>query len=244
MNRFYIDEEYLMPDGLYLSPEDVHHAKNVLRLKVGDPVEIIHRRCRYAAAIAEISAEGIRVTPGSPLPSTEPSLRITLFQGLPKGDKMDWIVQKAVELGADNIIPVQMSRSVVRLKPQDGRKKADRWRRIAREAGKQSGRCVLPDVSDPVAFASLSDHLSSLDAVVVPWESCSCGGPKFFVSGHKDIHSLGIIIGPEGGITDHEIAFLEKEKCIPVTLGPRILRTETAGLASIAAFLSLYGEME
>ena len=243
MNRFYIEDDLQM-DGLYLSPEDVHHAKNVLRLKTGDPVEIIHRRCRYAAVIAEMSAEGIRVMPGSPLPSTEPSLRITLFQGLPKGDKMDWIVQKAVELGAHKIIPVQMSRSVVRLNSQDGRKKADRWRKIAREAGKQSGRCILPEVSDPVAFNHLSGHLSSLEAVTVPWESCTTGGPKSFISGHNDIRSLGIIIGPEGAITDEEISVLEKEHCIPVTLGPRILRTETAGLASIAAFLSLYGEME
>ena len=243
MNRFYIDDDLQM-DGMYLSPEDVHHAKNVLRLKVGDPVEIIYRQCRYAAVIAETSAEGTRVIPGSPLPSTESSLKITLFQGLPKSDKMDWIVQKAVELGAYKIIPVQMARSVVRLNSQDGRKKADRWRKIAREAGKQSGRCILPEVSDPVAFNHLSDYLSSLDAVAVPWESCTAGGPKNFVSGHTDIRSLGIIIGPEGGITDEEIAVLEKERCIPVTLGPRILRTETAGLASIAAFLSLYGEME
>ena len=243
MNRFYIDDDLRM-DGLYLSPEDVHHAKNVLRLKAGDPVEIIHCGCRYAAVIAETTAAGTRVIPGSPLPSTEPSLRITLFQGLPKGDKMDWIVQKAVELGAYKIIPVQMARSVVRLNYQDGRKKADRWRKIAREAGKQSGRCILPEVSDPVAFNHLSDYLSSLEAVAAPWESCTTGGPKNFVSGHNDIRSLGIIIGPEGGITDDEIAVLEKEHCIPVTLGPRILRTETAGLASIAAFLSLYGEME
>lgn len=244
MNRFYIDGDNWQPDRVYLSPEDVHHARNVLRLKAGDQVEIIHHGCHYDGMIAEVSSDSIRIAPGSPLPSTEASLRITLFQGLPKGEKMDWIVQKSVELGVEKIVPVQMSRCVVRLKGQDGRKKADRWQRIAREAGKQSGRCILPEVMEPVDLMHLPPLLTCLDAVVIPWESCGSGGPKSFAALHPDLQSLGIVIGPEGGIDADEISFLKCRQCTPVTLGPRILRTETAGLAAVSAFLSLYGEME
>lgn len=238
MHRFYADA--LSEQGLaYLSPEDAKHALRVLRMNPGDPAELILPGQRYRAVLRE----GAALEPLEELPSTEARLRITLFQGLPKADKMDWIVQKAVEIGVDRIVPVIMNRCVVRLSPQDAEKKVLRWNRVAREAGMQSGRCRLPEVAPVISLRELPEIASSLDLCVVPWEEECTMGPRKFVAAHPDFASLGILIGPEGGIESGEIAFLGSA-FFPLTLGPRILRTETAGLTAAAVFLALAGEME
>ena len=121
-------------------------------------------------------------------------------------------------------------------------KKQTRWQRIAREAGKQSGRCILPDVSMPVSLPDLPSLAHSMDAAIVPWEQASSLGPDAWHAAHPDIQSLGILIGPEGGISSEEIAFI-RDSFQPITLGPRILRTETAGLVAAAAMFALFGEM-
>ena len=244
MNRFYLDPAAGSAGPLSLSPEDAHHARDVLRLKAGDAIECVQNGIRFSAVLSQVTRDGVLLEKGAPLPSTEAALSITLFQGLPKGDKMEWIIQKSVELGVTRIVPVQMARSVVRLKAQEGERKAERWRKIAREAGKQSGRCLIPEVTAPVAPDQLSSLFSGLQAVAVPWEDCRVKGPKAFSADHPGLRSLGIVIGPEGGISPEEIAFLRQAGCVPITLGPRILRTETAGLAAVSAFLCLYGEME
>lgn len=236
MHRFYpiINDSGL----LQLTAEDYHHARNVLRLKPGDPVEVVKEGLRFQAALLK---DGLLEILDS-LPSTEPRLKITLFQGLPKGDKMEWIIQKAVEIGVSSIVPVRMERCVTRLRQEDEIKKQARWQRIAREAGKQSGRCLLPDVSLPVSFRDLPAMVQSLDAAAVPWEQASSFGPEAWHAAHLSAQSIGILIGPEGGISPEEIAFI-RDSFQPITLGPRILRTETAGLVAAAALFALYGEM-
>ena len=244
MHRFYAEESALPREGrLTLSPEDTRHALRVLRLREGDRVEVFAGGNRYEAVLAEPEGQRLTLRALGPLPSTEPRLQLTLFQGLPKADKMDWIIQKAVELGVSRIVPVRMSRCVVRLEERDALRKTERWQRIAREAGKQSGRCVIPEVVPPADFARLSERTAPLEVCAVPWEEAGSAGPLAFVREHPSPASLGILIGPEGGISPEEIASLPSG-CVPVTLGPRILRTETAGLAAAAAFLALYGEME
>ena len=237
MHRFYSDSDVL-------SAEDAHHALNVLRLSVGDEVELITDGCRYRAVLDFVASGEVRLARKELLASTEPSLSVTLFQGLPKGDKMDWIVQKAVELGIAEIVPVSLSRCIVRLDEKGRKAKTERWQKIAREAGKQSGRCVIPRVHMPVSLQQLPACFASLDAVVVPWEECPSGGPLSFFRLHENLSSLGILIGPEGGITPDEIQFLLRCNAQPITLGKRILRTETAGLAAVSALFGLYGEME
>ena len=235
-HRFYADG---LTDGLaVLSPEDANHALRVLRMVPGDPAELILNGQRFRAVLRE----GARLELLEPLPSTEAALRITLFQGLPKADKMDWIVQKAVEIGVARIVPVVMSRCVVKLTPADAEKKVLRWNRIAREAGKQSGRCVLPEVSSPVPLSRIPEMAAPLEARAVPWEETSAMGPAAFLAARPNLRSLGLVIGPEGGIDPAEIETLSGFQ--PLTLGPRILRTETAGLAASAAMLALAGEME
>ena len=236
MHRFYAD---LMADGIArLTPEDAKHALKVLRLSPGDEVELISDGLRYRAILRNDAVLEVK----EPLASTETALRITLFQGLPKGDKMDWIVQKAVEIGINRIVPVRMNRCVVRLSEPDAGKKQLRWSKISREAGKQSGRCLIPEVSVPVSLRDVKSMAKDLDACIVPWEEAKDSGPLSFMQSHPDIQSLGILIGPEGGIEPSEIDFLGSA-FFPVTLGPRILRTETAGLAAAAAVLAVSGEM-
>ena len=240
MHRFYLDEG--REDTLL--PEDARHALTVLRMKSGDPLEVFAGEKRYLAEILDVSGETVRVRRLSLLPSTEPRLRITLFQGLPKAEKMEWIIQKAVELGVDQVVPVLMRRCVVQWKPSDGARKLERWSRISREACKQSGRCRIPEISSPVPLKNLPPLLSSLSACAVPWEEADGMGPSAFARMHPGLTSLGIVIGPEGGIDPEEMEALSREGCAAITLGPRILRTETAGLATISAFMALYGEME
>jgi len=244
MHRFYADESRSSMDRAFLTPEDARHALTVLRLKAGDPVEVFWNFRRYEARIAEITDGDVALTPLIPLSSVEPALSITLFQALPKADKMDWIVQKAVELGVCRLVPVRMRRCVVRLEEKDIPRKTERWQRIAHEAGKQSGRSREMEVLPPQPLSALRGLFDPLDCVMVPWEECAQGGPLAFSRAHPDLTSLGIVIGPEGGIDSKEMDLLTAASCVPVTLGPRILRTETASLAAVSAILALYGEME
>ena len=177
-------------------------------------------------------------------PEDEVRLRLTLFQGLPKADKMDMIVQKAVELGVHRVVPVLMERSIVRPDEAGMRKKQERWQKIAREACKQSGRTDDMEVALPVPLSSLSETLTSLDAVAVPWEEAGAVSLRTWQADHADAISVGILIGPEGGISPGEIERLQSAGAQSVTLGPRILRTETAGLCAVSCLMLLYGEME
>ena len=244
MHRFYADPIRSNDDTAFLMHEDARHAMTVLRLKPGDHVEIIRDGSRFDAEISQAGDRDVTVRIISQLPSTEPALTVTLFQGFPKADKMDLIVQKATELGVSRIVPVLMSRCVVRPDPKDMERRLERWRKIAREAGKQSGRCLVTEITGPARPDRLAD-VAPLPAVnIVPWEEASGFGPLAFRKCHPELHSLGILIGPEGGIEKEEIIILQSAGFIPVTLGKRILRTETAGLAAVSAFMSLYGEME
>ncbi|MBR6954253.1 MAG: 16S rRNA (uracil(1498)-N(3))-methyltransferase [Clostridia bacterium] len=244
MNRFYAGEAPAADKLVPLSREDTLHAVRVLRLKPGDRAELFWQDQRYLAEAVSLDSESALFRVLSPLPSTEARLRITLFQGISKADRMELTIQKAVELGAEAVVPVAMTRCVARLEPGDAGRKIERWQKIAREACKQSGRCVEPAVSTPVTIPALCRALAGYDAALVPWEEAEGYGPAAFHRDHPEVRRLALVIGPEGGITPEEIGALQAAGCRPVTLGPRILRTETAGPAAIAALMALYGEMD
>jgi len=244
MHRFYPDPALSKDDFEFLTADDSRHALTVLRLKAGTQVEVISGGLRWLAEIVGEESRIVCVRKLSLLPSTEPKLAVTLFQGIPKADKMDWIVQKATELGVSRIIPVAMERSVVRLSEADGRKKTERWQKISREAGKQCGRCVLPEICPPATIEQLAAGTDLPALNVVPWEEAEGFGPLALHNAWPKTDSLGILIGPEGGISNREIGLLKSEGFLPMTLGKRILRTETAGIAAVASLMSLYGEME
>ena len=243
MHRFYVEEDHLLQQIAALAPEDARHALRVLRMEKGAAAEILCGGTRYLARMLESQGTEVRFQLEEALLTTEPALEITLFQGLSKADRMEWTVQKAVEVGVHAIVPVRMARCVVKLDDREAEKKQERWQRIAREAGKQSGRCFLPSVSLPRSLPEVLQAAQALDACAVPWEEASALGPGAFTAAHPEIHSLGILIGPEGGIEPEEIASLTGV-FEPITLGPRILRTETAGPVAAAVMLALRGEME
>lgn len=247
MHRFFADEGGIAGGMASLNAEDSRHAVRVLRLAPGDEIELVAAPRRVLARIE--TADEARVTARvlRELRSTEADTRLTLYQGLPKADKMEFIVQKGTELGVSAIVPVAMERSVVRLVGKDAQKKAERWQKIAREAVKQCARAEVPEVCTPRRLAALEGELAALDLLMVPWEDARDGSIAACLApfeGRKGLR-VGILIGPEGGISAKEADWLVKRAGGRlVTLGPRILRTETAGLAAIAVTMALRGEME
>lgn len=236
MNRFFADDRGIVDGGAFLEATDAHHALKVMRLGVGDEIILMDGQGRYLAQISDAGDNRVACRILQALPSTEARLKVTLYQGLPKSDKMDWIVQKATELGVDTIVPVAMQRCVVQLKGKDGEKKQERWQKIAREAAKQSGRTKVPEVMAPVALSKLT--FSS--PLVIPWEDEHSTSLTAYHQSHPELDAIGVLIGPEGGIDPQEIAALPGD---PITLGPRILRTETAGLCALSALYTLYGDL-
>ena len=214
-----------------LSREDSHHALRVLRIKPGSYVQAAWKGRRYAGELLE--RDGLAaVKLERALPSTESPLRITLYQGLPKGDKLENVIRAATELGAAAIVPCLFSRCVARAEAaQEGRKR-ERLVKIMREAAMLSYRTVLPELGEVLDFDALCDRLKGHQLALVPWEEAE--GAAFPVVPYG-ICDIALVIGPEGGITAEEIARMPAKA---VSLGPRILRTETAGAAAMAMLMA------
>ena len=247
MNRFFADERGVQDGVAYLSSEDSRHALRVLRLDVGDELELVCAPRRYVASIEEAGEDGVRVSVREELACTEPRTQVTLYQGLPKADKMELIAQKTTELGVYAIRPVAMERCVVKLEGKDAGKKTERWQKIAREAVKQCARVTVPDILSPKKLAQLEEELKQLDVLIVPWEDARDGSIRQALAPFEGEEALrvGILIGPEGGISEKEAHWLaDNARAKLVTLGPRILRTETAGLCALTMVMAFRGEME
>ena len=172
---------------------------------------------------------------------TEPNVSVTLYQGYPKGDKLETVIEKAVELGVSRIVPVLTERSVARPDDRSAARKLERWQRRALEAAKQCGRGCIPQVEPMISFSALPGQISQHDAAVFCYELGGCAFAEALTGAPA---SVGIFIGPEGGISAAEAQALTAAGAVPVTLGPRILRTETAPLAAITAVMLLTGNME
>lgn len=228
-----------------MNQEDAKHALRVLRLTPGDTVELICPPNRALADIISIENHDVLLEITRLLPSTEAATRITLYQGLPKADKMEWIVQKGTELGCRRFVPVSMKRSIVQMDQKDGERKTERWQKIVREAVKQSGRCEIPEVMRPVSFTKAVSMFEEEDILLVPWEDEHALSFNAGLSDAVKGARIGILIGPEGGIDSDEIEELRPLSNVRiVTLGPRIMRTETAALASVAAVSCRLGEWQ
>ena len=223
-----------------LPPEEAAHALRVLRLNARDTCQALLEGEIYSAEIEETAPE-VRLRLVSVLPSPEPRVRVTLYQGVPKGDKMEYIVQKCTEAGIFRIVPVHFSRCVARWEGKDAEKKAARFQRIAAEAAKQSGRAVTPEISAPLSLQGVCEALGAYDLALAPWEEEHGRGIRAQWQGEKNV---ALIIGPEGGIAPEEMEKLRAASASPVTLGPRIFRTETAGLAALISLLTISGDME
>jgi len=247
MHRFFADESGIQNGLARLSAEDSAHALRVLRLTEGEEIELVLSPKRYLAVIEEADMDGVVVRVSGELRETEAKTRVTLFQGLPKADKMELIAQKLTELGACAIQPVAMERCVVKIEGKDAQKKTERWQKIAREAVKQCARIDVPQIREVKKLTALRDEFAALDVLIVPWEEARDGSIAKCLApfAGQEAISVGILIGPEGGISEKEAKWLSEEAGAKlVTLGPRILRTETAAIASVTMVMALRGELE
>lgn len=240
MPRFFVPP--LGGDVAVVDGENGHHLARVLRVRIGEELTLCDGEgTDYRCETTAVTGDTVTVRVLERLPSVaEPHTEVTLYQGLPKSEKMEWIIQKAVELGVTRIVPIAMSRSVVRLTAQDGLRKQARWQKIATEAAGQSGRGAIPTVSEPYTFAQALKESRQTPSIVF-YEG---GGEPLRNLVSTDTGALSIWIGPEGGFDPQEIERLQAENVRVATLGKRILRCETAPLAALAIIMQLTGNME
>lgn len=251
MYNFFAQENNRQGNRYLITDSDYNHIKNVLRMQVGDTLIISESGTSNLCEIESFEAESaiVRIIEEN-YNDTNLPVKIYLFQGLPKNDKMELIIQKAVELGAERIIPVEMNRCVVKLDDKKKKSKTARWQAIAESAAKQSKRTIIPEVSDVISYKQALEKAKELDLFLVPYENKDgMKATENALSLMKAGSTVGILIGPEGGFEDYEIEAAENAGGKTVSLGKRILRTETAAIASITmcmlyAELNLNGETE
>lgn len=234
MPKFFVNAEDIYESTVRLSGENMHHLINVLRSREGDEVTVCDKSgFDYSCVIRSIGKEEVILSITDRLSSiSEPAIEITLFQGLPKGDKLSLIVEKCVEAGVHKIIPVSMSRSVVKLSGKDFVKKKDRLAKISLSAAKQSGRGIVPEIGELISFKDFLNCTDDYDLVLFPYEEAKDISLKSAIKGFEG-KKIAVIIGPEGGFSKEEAEAIMCKNISPVTLGNRILRTETAGMAAI-----------
>lgn len=237
MYQFFVDDAQVHEHEIVIEDSDVNHIRNVLRMKIDERIRISNMSgkayfCHITLitedmVVAEIDSEDDN--------GTELGNRITLFQGLPKGDKMELIIQKAVELGVYKIVPVSMKNCVVKLDEKKAAKKVERWQAIAESAAKQSKRTIIPLIDKPVPYKLALEKAGKLDVTLVPYENeRGMDATRQIMGQIKKGQSIGIVIGPEGGFAPEEIKLADDNDMHRISLGRRILRTETAGLATLA----------
>lgn len=252
--RFFVaPEEIQRGDGrltVVLTGDNAHHARRVLRLQAGDFIWISDGNgLDYAGHIAQIDPDGVHVDLDESVEASgEPVTQITLFQGLPKSDKMDWVVQKAAEVGIRTVVPVRAERSVVHLSDAKAVGRTERWQRIAAAAASQAGRGRIPDIQQPMSLREAIEawrRTAPHGLLLVPWEEERSRGIRSILRQLPQPWptDVGIVIGPEGGLTSEELALTSSLDGQACTLGPRILRTETAGTVVAALVLYEFGEM-
>ena len=240
MQNFFVYDWQVQGDTVTIEGTDVNHMVNVLRMKVGEEVSVhddVNRK--YLCRIAELQEDKVCLSILEQQTSdTELPCRIYLFQGLPKGDKMEWIIQKGVELGAYAIVPVATKRAVVKLDEKKAQKKVARWNSIAESAAKQSGRGMIPEVLPVMKFSEALQFAKDLDLNLIPYEKAEgIADTKQRIEKIRPGQSIGIFIGPEGGFEEAEVEMAKEMRAIPVTLGRRILRTETAGMTMLSILM-------
>ncbi len=242
MYRFFVEEEQInIPDRrVYITGDDRNHIKNVLRMNIGEEVSVMvpgadnEYRCAvksYTDEAAELELLFVKEA------DVELGCRIVLYQALPKADKMELIITKAVELGVSRIVPVSTKRCVVKLDESKGSKKISRWNAISEAAAKQSKRAYIPEVSSVMTMRKALEDCSDFDVKIIPYElsaSSSMDMTRKIIGTIAPGSKIAVFIGPEGGFSEEEIDMAKEAGFTPVSLGRRILRTETAGLVALS----------
>lgn len=244
MPKFFVTTNQIEGKKISIQNEDVNHIKNVLRAKIDDTIEICDSITskNYICKIEQIEDKQIYCHIVEEIASNvEPHIQVSIFQGLPKADKMELVIQKSVELGAFDITPVEMKRSVVKLNEKDKIKKIQRWQKISEGAAKQSGRDKIPTIHPIINVHTLCENIKKYDLILVAYENEKINTLKQELKNIKSDKNkqmkIAIVIGPEGGIDKEEIAKLEEYHARVITLGNRILRTETVALNILSVIM-------
>ncbi len=242
MSKFFIPRENIRENTIILDGEDVNHITRVLRFQVGDEITCCDGMGNdYISKIKALDKKEVVCEIVSKRKAdTEPEIKVVLIQGVPKAAKMDYIIQKTTELGISEIYPCEMSRCVSKI---DGIKKIERWQKISREAAKQSGRGIVPEVHEPISISEAIEVLKSVDVAFVPYECDEGNKLRPILNSVKKPKSAAFIIGPEGGFDKSEIDEIIKNGIHTVSLGKRILRTETAGEAVLSMVMYEIGDI-
>lgn len=236
MPRFFVKTEQINQPYIYIKNEDVNHIKNVLRKKVEDKIEVCNQETgdAYLCEIEQLDDNEILTKIIEKLNETETNIKIDIYQGLPKAEKMELIIQKSVELGVNSIIPVSLKRCVVKLEGKDQNKRIERWQKIAESAAKQCGRNIIPKIENIIKIKQFEELSKNYDSLIVAYENekeytLKQEIQKIKQSNKKEL-KIAVVIGPEGGLAEEEIETLKNYGANIVTLGKRILRTETVAL--------------
>lgn len=233
-----MEEGQICGDRIVITGEDVNHIKNVLRMKIGEEIAVSNGvdgreyRCEVAQFLSDEVVCKLRFIKEN---DVELPAQVYLFQGLPKADKMELIIQKAVELGVYSVIPVATRRSIVKLDDKKAAAKQNRWQGIAEAAAKQSKRKIIPKIEKVMSFAEALEMAKELEVRLMPYELAEdMSHTKEIIERIREGQKIAIFIGPEGGFDETEITLASEVGVEPITLGKRILRTETAGMTVLA----------
>ena len=242
MPKFFVKNEQVNQNKVIIFGEDVNHIKNVLRMKVGDTFFVCNDECleNYIVKIEEfVKDEIICEIQERTETMAESNVKVHIYQGLPKADKMELIIQKSVELGVEKITPVEMKRCVVKLDNKDRVKKTERWQKISEVAAKQSGRDIIPEICSIKNVKDIASDFSNYDIVLLCYENEKNVHLKSVLKKVKISEELkiAIIIGPEGGIDISEVEYMKQSGAKVVSLGNRILRTETVSLSLLSIIM-------
>ncbi len=241
MPRFFVKQEQIEKNNIIIIGEDVKHIKNVLRKKQGDNIEICNQDSgeSYTCEIEKVENEKVLTKIIEKLQVCYDSIKVDIYQGLPKADKMELIIQKSVELGANSIIPVAMKRCVVKIEPKEETKKISRWQKIAESAAKQCGRDKIPIIKSIATTKDILTNINDYDVVLVAYENEKENTLKQELKKLKEQSNvkIAILIGPEGGLEEKDVEELKENGAKIITLGNRILRTETVALNMLSIIM-------
>ena len=244
MPKFFVPTDQIKEETILIQNEDVNHIKNVLRSKINDKIDICDYNTskNYICEIVKIEDKKIECKIIKKVESNvESKIKVSIFQGLPKADKMELVIQKSVELGAFDITPIEMKRCVVKLNEKDKTRKIQRWQKISETAGKQSGRDIIPQINNIINVKKLCEKFGEYDLILVAYENEKENTLKQELKKIKNIKKeeikIAIIIGPEGGIDNEEIEQFKSYNAKIITLGNRILRTETVALNMLSIIM-------
>jgi 16S rRNA (uracil1498-N3)-methyltransferase len=245
MHRFFVSPQAIRDNRVVMRGTVVHQIRDVLRMKPGDAFVLLDNSgYAYHAEIVTIDREALR---GRVIEKwkleTEPRARLTLYQGLLKGQKFEWVLQKGTEIGIAAFVPVLAARCIVGSVEEVSAARLERWQKIVVEAAEQAGRAVLPPIGTAMLFAHACEYAARGGLSLIPYEGEHSRGLREGLANIPKSKEINLFIGPEGGFTEEEIALAREHNILPVSLGPRILRAETAGLAAASAILYELGDL-